>query len=95
LFIPLSVKTPPSRGPATDAIPYIAPIKLVYTGLFTSGTEYATIIRAPEKMPAEPTPATALPMMRTIELGATPQIKLPSSKTPIATKYTHLIEKNV
>jgi hypothetical protein len=64
-------------------------------GLFASGTEYATMIRAPEKMPAEPTPAKALPMMRAIELGATPQTKLPSSKTPIAIKYTHLIEKYV
>jgi hypothetical protein len=76
----LSVKAPPRRGPATLAIPYIAPINPVYIGRLTRGTEYATIIRAPEKIPALPTPATALPMIRAMEFGATPQMRLPSSK---------------
>jgi hypothetical protein len=53
-------------------------------GRLTRGTEYATMIRAPEKIPALPTPATALPMIKAMEFGATPQIKLPSSKMPIA-----------
>jgi hypothetical protein len=35
---------------------------------------------APLKMPAAPTPATARPMMRAVELGATPQIREPTSK---------------
>jgi hypothetical protein len=35
---------------------------------------------APEKIPAAPTPATALPMMSAVELGATPQIREPTSK---------------
>ena len=42
------------------------------------------IIRDPEKMPADPTPATALPTIRAIELGATPHMRDPSSKMAIA-----------
>ena len=84
LGLPLSVNTPPSRGPATLAIPYIAPMKPVYIGRFTRGTLYATMISAPEKIPALPTPATARPMIRAIEFGATPQIREPNSKIPIA-----------
>lgn len=33
-----------------------------------------------------PKPATARPMIKAIELGAAPQIKLPSSKIPIAAR---------
>lgn len=32
------VKTPPSSGPATEAIPHIPPIKPKAAGLFLSGT---------------------------------------------------------
>jgi hypothetical protein len=35
---------------------------------------------APEKIPAAPTPATARPIMRAVEFGATPQISEPISK---------------
>lgn len=45
---------------------------------------------APEKRPAEPAPAMALPTMKTLELGAAPQIAEPISKTTIADKYTFL-----
>lgn len=34
----------------------------------------------PEKMPAAPTPAMALPMMKAVEFGAAPQTADPSSK---------------
>jgi hypothetical protein len=33
-----SVKTPPSKGPATDAIPHIAPMRPKAAGRFASGT---------------------------------------------------------
>ena len=46
------------------------------------------IIIAPEKRPAEPPPAMALPTMKTLELGAAPQIAEPISKTTMADKYT-------
>lgn len=86
LHVTLSVKTPPNKGPATLAIPYIAPIKPEYIGRLESGTEYATMIKAPEKMPADPIPAIALPRMSATEFGAAPQIKDPSSKIPIAVR---------
>lgn len=35
---------------------------------------------APLKIPAEPIPAMARPMMRAVELGATPQMREPTSK---------------
>jgi hypothetical protein len=38
----------------------------------------------PDKMPDEPVPATALPMMNAKELGATPQINDPSSNSSSA-----------
>lgn len=40
----------------------------------------ATIRIAPEKTPAEPSPATARPMIKAVEVGAMPQMKEPSSK---------------
>lgn len=52
------------------------------------------MMRAPEKMPADPTPATARPMIRVRLLLATPQIKLPSSKMAMAMRYTHFTLKN-
>ncbi len=53
------------------------------------------MINAPEKIPAEPRPAIARPRIKAIELGAAPQIRLPSSKIPMAIRYTYLIEKKV
>jgi len=49
--------------------------------------------RAPEKIPADPMPATARPMIRAIEFGARPQIKDPISNTAMALRYTHLMLK--
>lgn len=51
--------------------------------------------RAPEKMPAEPTPAMALPMIRAMDDGATPHMSEPSSNMPMAMRYTHLMLKKV
>ena len=75
------VKTPPRRGPATDAIPKIAPTSPCSIGLLCSGTRPIMMTIAPEKMPLDPAPAMARPTMNTIELGAAPQIALPISKT--------------
>jgi hypothetical protein len=65
-------------------MPYILPMKPVYMGRFSRGTECARMMRAPEKIPAEPIPATARPMIRVKLLFATPQIKLPNSNNPMA-----------
>lgn len=44
------------------------------------------MIIAPEKIPADPRPAMARPMMKTIELGAAPQIADPTSKMKTHTR---------
>ena len=54
--------------------PYIAPISPEYIGLLTRGTAYAIMTRAPENIPADPTPATARPMIKATEVGAAPQM---------------------
>lgn len=46
-------------------------------------------------MPDAPRPATALPMMKAVDVGATAQTKEPISKTVIAATKTHLIEITV
>ena len=76
----LSVKTPPSKGPITDAIPKVAPMTPVNAGRRAGGAEKAMIVYVPEAMPAPPAPATARPTMSVVELLATAHIKLPSSK---------------
>jgi hypothetical protein len=58
----------------------------MYVGRCLNGTVTEMIKIAPEKIPAAPTPATARPMMRAVELGATPQIKEPTSKINRATR---------
>ncbi len=42
------------------------------------------MVRAPEKMPAAPTPATARPAIRVTLFWATPQISEPTSKRKMA-----------
>jgi hypothetical protein len=64
----------------------------MYVGRLRSGTVTEMIKMAPEKIPAAPTPATARPMMRAVEFGATPQMSEPSSKMKSAMRYTHLME---
>jgi hypothetical protein len=91
----LSVKTPPRSGPATEAIPYMPPTRPEYMGLLESGTECARISKAPENKPAAPIPATALPIIKVMEFWATPQIRLPSSKIPMALRKTHLMLRKV
>lgn len=51
------------------------------------------IVKAPEPIPAAPTPAIARPTMKTEEDGATAQMRLPSSKIPIASRKVVLREK--
>lgn len=52
-------------------------------------------MRAPVKIPALPSPAMARPIIRTVELGATPQISEPSSNMHSATRKTHLMLNRV
>lgn len=48
------------------------------------------ITRAPENIPATPIPATALPTIRTVLLGATAQMSDPISKMRTAIRKPHL-----
>ena len=67
-------------GPATLAMPYIPPIRPIYAGRCRRGTLTEMMSTAPLKIPAEPIPATARPIIRAVEVGATPQMREPSSK---------------
>lgn len=78
------METITKRGPATLAMPYMPPIRPVYVGRLTSGTVFAIIRIAPEKMPDAPNPAIARPIMNAGELGAAPQRALPTSKMNMA-----------
>src|SRR4051812_25324648 len=53
------------------------------------------ITRAPENIPADPTPATARPTIRALDVGAEPHTADPTSKIKMAVKKTVLILKNV
>lgn len=50
-------------------------------GLFGSGIMGIMTIMEPEKMPAEPKPAMARPIMKTIDAGAAAQMTEPTSNT--------------
>lgn len=50
-------------------------------------------IMAPVNIPAEPTPAMALPAIKVAELGATPQRSEPISKTKILLRKTLYAQK--
>jgi hypothetical protein len=62
-----------------------------FMSLFQNLQQYAKITIAPEKIPPVPNPAMALPTMRAVLLGATPQTREPSSNMPMAVKKTNLI----
>lgn len=57
-------------------------------GRLWRGTMGIMIIMAPEKIPAEPSPAIALPRIKMGELGAAPQMALPASKITMDVKKT-------
>ena len=86
------MNTPPIRGPATEATPKIAPRNPVHIGRFRSGTLCMIMTIAPEKTPADPSPAIARPRMKAVELGAAPHRTEPSSKRPMTVRKTYLGE---
>jgi hypothetical protein len=84
----LSEKAPPIRGPSTAAIPYVAPVNPINAGRFCGSAINPIMVNAPDPIPAPPKPAIARPKMKAVGFGATPHIKLPSSKSAMATmKY--------
>lgn len=55
----------------------------VKMGRFRRGMSGSMIIMPPAKMPADPRPAMARPIMKAVELGAAPQRADPTSKITI------------
>jgi hypothetical protein len=82
-------------GPATDATPNVAPSKPANIGRFLGSTEKAMMVYMPEVTPAAAIPAIALPQIKAVLLGATAQIKLPTSKIAALSKNAVLIGKNL
>ena len=76
----ISVKTPPRNGPITEAIPNMLVKRPIYLARTLRGIEDATIARAPEKTPAEPSPATARPKMSMIDPVDRAAIKDPTTQ---------------
>lgn len=70
----------------TEAIPYAAPMRPVNAARLEGRAENAMMVYAPDAIPAPPSPAMARPTMSAVELGATPQIRDPSSKMKMAIK---------
>lgn len=73
------------------AIAYVPPITLWYAGLLAKGEIIVMVTSAPLKMPADPAPERARPMMKAIELGATAEIREPTSKMKRATRKVSLV----
>lgn len=68
------------------------PNTAVYIGRFPNGTRPTITIIPPWKIPADPTPATALPTMKAVELGAAPQTALPISNMSMEVRKTQFVE---
>ena len=79
-------------GPSTDETPNAIPKMDVNIGRLRRGMSGSMIIMPPEKMPADPRPAIARPIMKAVELGAAPQRADPTSKITIEIRKTHLVE---
>lgn len=61
----------------------------VYLGIFNNTTgDRKKRPTAPEKIPPLPTPEIARPMMKATELGAAPQMALPTSKSKMVVRRT-------
>lgn len=75
-----------------DEIPNMEPMRPIYMGLFSNGNICVRMTEDPEKMPAEPMPAMARPMMKAVELGAPPQRAEPTSKMTVAIRKTTFVK---
>jgi hypothetical protein len=88
----LNLRLPIRKHAPICAVPIRIP---VYNGLFSLSTLVAIILNAPFTMPLIPSPATALPIISAMLLGATPHIKLPSSNRNTKARYTNLLGNKV
>jgi len=67
--------------------PKRAPKPPMKTALRSNGTVYAIIVKPPERAPPTPSPAMALPMMKTILLGATAEMSDPMKNITMTKMY--------
>lgn len=58
---------------------------------FSAGGALSLTVKAPVKIPADPSPETARPIMRAIELGETAETIEPISNIPSAERNIHLM----
>lgn len=79
-------------GATTDDTAKTIPEIEVSIGRLRRGTSETMIIMAPVKMPAEPTPAIARPIMNAVDVGAAPQITEPTSNTTMQEMKVHFVE---
>jgi len=92
LQLRLVVKTPPSSGPRIEDSPSTILKYPLYKGLFVNGTADTMSTMAPDRIPALPIPAIALPKMNILELVAAPHIALPISNRPTKARKTYFGE---
>jgi hypothetical protein len=85
--VSLSVKAPPSRGPMTAAIAYMAPTIPRYCGRLEGGVASPTMLNRPTVTPEPPTPWIARPTISVLGFFATAHTMLPSSKIKMPIKY--------
>jgi hypothetical protein len=77
----------------TEATPKVAPMTPVKAGRRAGGAEKAMMVYEPEAIPAPPMPAMARPTINVVELFATAQIRLPTSKMKMLDKNETLSGK--
>lgn len=90
-----SVKTPPSKGPAAEAAPYMLVTTDTYRCLFLAGTTCPITVKVPHQRPPPAAPEMSRPMMKGTEVGAEALMIEPISKTTIEMRYTSLMGKRV
>ena len=73
-------------------MPPITPINM---GRRRRGIDCARMMKHPERRPAEPNPATALPTTSIVDVVAVPQSNEPAIEMALANKKTRLTEKSV
>jgi hypothetical protein len=80
LHVALSVKLPPTNGPAIAEIPSDINLRPLKDARFSSGHEAASTSTDPDIMPAAPHPAIARPTISATDVGDVAQMRDPMLK---------------
>jgi hypothetical protein len=81
-----------TSGPTAEATPKVAAFTDWKAGAFSGGTRVAIMTRDPVNRAAAPTPAIALPAIKTADEGATAEINEPTSNMNNAQRKIHFAE---